>query len=168
MYNNWYMRSIIIIFALMHSFLFSYYKLKEEIIVPYFSISDDCSESICKYIDESQKSIEFAIYIVTDKQIMSSLLKASERGVQVRGIVEKRNAKPVQKLHKKKIIKLRGRKEGLMHHKFMIIDRKYLLTGSYNYTYSADNKNDENFLLIKDPYLISKYLQEFLRLWDHN
>ena len=111
--------------------------------------------------------MEFCSYILTDNKIKEALLKAKKRGIKVRGVVEKKNLnKQVKDLKKEKIVKIRGRKKGIMHHKFIIIDRSILITGSYNLTFSANNMNDENFVTIKDKSIISKYLQEFLRLWN--
>lgn len=159
------MNNLIVTLALLTSFFFSYHKHNEKISCK-FSVLHNCSEYIVNEIDNAKESIEFCIYIFTDKNISNALIKACERGVKVRGVIEKKNSnKLAEKLKNKKMVKLKG-SEGLMHHKFLIIDRRKLLTGSYNYTYSADNRNDENFLIIKDKSIVSKYYQEFLRLWD--
>lgn len=58
-----------------------------------------------------------------------------------------------------------------MHHKFVVIDfdkptaRVYL--GSYNFSISADRKNGENLLLIRDRRIAVAYLVEALRIFDH-
>lgn len=54
-----------------------------------------------------------------------------------------------------------------MHQKFAVIDRKVVLTGSYNWTVSADNYNSENLLLFRDAGpLAEEYRKEFFRLWE--
>jgi len=59
------------------------------------------------------------------------------------------------------------RDAGLMHQKFAVIDRKTVFTGSYNWTHSAENTNDENLLLFRDAGpLAEDYRQAFLRLWE--
>jgi phosphatidylserine/phosphatidylglycerophosphate/cardiolipin synthase-like enzyme len=58
-----------------------------------------------------------------------------------------------------------------MHHKFVVIDfdkptaRVYL--GSYNFSATADNKNGENLLLIRDRRVAVSYMVEALRIFDH-
>jgi hypothetical protein len=58
-----------------------------------------------------------------------------------------------------------------MHHKFVVIDfdkptaRVYM--GSYNFSPTADTKNGENLLLIKDRRIAVSYMIEALRLVDH-
>ncbi len=54
-----------------------------------------------------------------------------------------------------------------MHQKFAVIDRKVVLTGSYNWTASAENFNDENLLLFRDAGpLAEEFRKEFFRLWE--
>ncbi|GAJ21443.1 unnamed protein product, partial [marine sediment metagenome] len=52
-----------------------------------------------------------------------------------------------------------------MHHKFAIIDNRLLLTGSYNWTFSAYNRNDENLMIIDDPEIIEIFQNQFVNLW---
>ena len=53
-----------------------------------------------------------------------------------------------------------------MHHKFCIVDKEILLTGSYNWTKSAADRNQENLLVTEDPKMVKAYLNEFEKLWD--
>ena len=55
---------------------------------------------------------------------------------------------------------------GLMHHKVIIIDGEVVVTGSYNFTQSADEKNDENLLIIHDPQVAALFEQEFKVIYD--
>ena len=52
-----------------------------------------------------------------------------------------------------------------MHHKVFIIDNETVVTGSFNPTASAENKNDENIIIIKDKNIAGSFLKEFDRLW---
>jgi phosphatidylserine/phosphatidylglycerophosphate/cardiolipin synthase-like enzyme len=54
---------------------------------------------------------------------------------------------------------------GLMHHKALIIDRRIVVVGSYNFTASAEKYNDENLLVIRDPEIAAQFLQEFRRVF---
>ena len=54
-----------------------------------------------------------------------------------------------------------------MHHKFAIIDNRILLTGSYNWTFSANNRNDENLMVIDDPEIIEIFQNQFINLWSN-
>ena len=54
-----------------------------------------------------------------------------------------------------------------MHHKFAIIDNRILLTGSYNWTFSANHRNDENLMVIDDPEIIEIFQNQFVNLWTN-
>ena len=53
-----------------------------------------------------------------------------------------------------------------MHHKFAVIDSSVLITGSFNWTRSATEYNNENILVCNDVNAVKRYEQEFNRLWD--
>jgi phosphatidylserine/phosphatidylglycerophosphate/cardiolipin synthase-like enzyme len=54
----------------------------------------------------------------------------------------------------------------IFHHKFMIIDKRHLETGSFNYSAAAANRNAENVLVLRDvPELAGLYAREWDRLW---
>ena len=54
-----------------------------------------------------------------------------------------------------------------MHNKFAIIDNRILLTGSYNWTFSANHRNDENLMVIDDPEIIEIFQNQFVNLWTN-
>ena len=53
-----------------------------------------------------------------------------------------------------------------MHNKFAIIDSKYLINGSFNWTTQAVNYNQENILIIENKSLVNDYQKEFDKLWS--
>ena len=53
----------------------------------------------------------------------------------------------------------------ILHHKVIIIDERTVITGSYNFTGSAERDNDENLVIIDDPTLARVYLDEFQRVY---
>lgn len=53
---------------------------------------------------------------------------------------------------------------GTMHHKFVIIDESKLISGSYNWTYNAEYRNQENIITIENRELLESFLNEFERL----
>ena len=54
-----------------------------------------------------------------------------------------------------------------MHNKFAVIDNEIVITGSYNWTASAGERNDENLLVIDDNYIVERYQDQFNNLWDN-
>ena len=53
-----------------------------------------------------------------------------------------------------------------MHNKFVIIDDKLLLTGSFNWSFSAVNKNWENIMITGNPDIVNPYIDNFEQLWE--
>ena len=53
----------------------------------------------------------------------------------------------------------------LMHHKFAVIDGRYLINGSFNWTRQAVTGNNENVLITNDRNLVKEFMFEFNRLW---
>jgi phosphatidylserine/phosphatidylglycerophosphate/cardiolipin synthase-like enzyme len=54
-----------------------------------------------------------------------------------------------------------------MHHKFAIFDGELLLNGSYNWTRSAAEHNQENFTVTNDPAVVRRFAEAFARMWEH-
>ena len=54
-----------------------------------------------------------------------------------------------------------------MHNKFCVIDNKILITGSYNWTYYAENKNWENVLITDEQVVVNDYAKEFDEIKAH-
>ena len=137
----------------------------------YFSLSDNPQKEIIRNINQAEAFINIAMYIFTDKEIALPLIKARERGVKVRLYLDKdqvdyrysQSRFLVQKGIKTRI----SSNEYIMHNKFAIIDNRLLLTGSYNWTFSANNRNDENLLIIDDPEIIEIFQNQFINLWTN-
>ncbi len=137
----------------------------------YFSLSDNPQKAIIKNINQAEAFINIAMYIFTDKEIALSLVKARERGVKVRLYLDKdqvdyqysQSRFLVQKGIKTRI----SSNNYIMHNKFAIIDNRILLTGSYNWTFSANNRNDENLMVIDDPEIIEIFQNQFVNLWTN-
>ena len=53
---------------------------------------------------------------------------------------------------------------GLMHHKVFIIDESIVVFGSYNFSQNAEQRNDENLIIIHDPLIAGQFLLEFQRV----
>lgn len=56
-------------------------------------------------------------------------------------------------------------KEAHMHNKFVVIDDRYVINGSFNWTYGAVKKNNENLVIQDDPKLAAIFTKEYEKLW---
>jgi len=138
----------------------------------YFSPKGGCEEAVIDLINHSKNTIDVAIYSFTDRKIARALIKAHNRGVKIRVIIDYGNGKSrycVGPLLEKAGIPVRykrGSGGGLMHNKYAIYDKKILSTGSFNWTSNANKRNDENLVIIKnDSHLIELYQKNFNKLW---
>ncbi len=137
----------------------------------YFSLSDNPQKEIIKNINQAKAFINIAMYIFTDREIALPLIKARERGVKVRVYLDQDQVDykySQSRFLVQKGIKIRiSTNNYIMHNKFAIIDNRLLLTGSYNWTFSANNRNDENLLIIDDPEIIEIFQNQFVNLWTN-
>lgn len=137
----------------------------------YFSPEGHTQDRIIKAIDASNSSIDLAIYSFTALEIKSAFERAKQRGVKIRIIADRMQAKGshsvVQTLLDEGFnIKItHGIGRGIMHNKFCIFDKRLLFTGSYNWTLNAEENNYENAIFISDPETIAQYQKEFDRIW---
>ena len=135
----------------------------------YFSLYDNPQKEIIKNINQAEAFINIAMYIFTDREIAIPLIKAHERGVKVRLYLDQDQVD--YKYSQSRFLVQKGIKTRIssnnyiMHHKFAIIDNRLLLTGSYNWTFSANNRNDENLMVIDNPEIIEIFQNQFVNLW---
>ncbi|AWB10142.1 PLD-like domain-containing protein [Thermodesulfobium acidiphilum] len=124
--------------------------------------------------NSAKKKIDVAIYSFTQPEILKALTNAKKRGVEVRVIVDREQANnnvmkhAVNTLLIDKIPVKVNTHTGLMHLKMSIIDDSIATTGSYNYTKSATDTNDEMFVVIKDPAFAKKCEDYFNKMWNDN
>ena len=126
-----------------------------------------CSEILIAEIESAAGTLECAVYTFTLEPIAEALADAAARGVQVWVVIEKDQEAPkvTSILQQSGVFLRKDGNSDLMHHKFMVVDGNRVVTGSYNWTYSADNKHDENLQIIRSEGVASLYQEEFQRLW---
>lgn len=141
----------------------------------YFSASDDIEQVVTTEIAAATSQIDVAIYTFTSENIQNALLDAQGRGVAVRVIMDSGQATTLSD----QATVLRNLSDGgveartgdgfgggILHDKFIVVDLATVLTGSYNYTRSANDANDENLVVLADPNLARAYDDAFQEIWD--
>ncbi len=137
------------------------------IVENYFSPVDKVMNKLVTYVQGAQKSIRFMIFTYTDTDLANAMIARYQAGVDTEGVIEDRGASQgamVPLFCAKVPVKLDGNKY-TMHHKIIVIDESTVITGSFNFTKSADQENDDNVLVIHNAELAKQYLQEFDRVW---
>ncbi len=136
----------------------------------YFSPGDDCENAIVSCIRNAKHSIKICVFTISENVISEEIIAAMKKGVAVTIITDndKINDKgsDIRWLSDEGIRIRIDEASSHMHHKFCIVDKKTLLTGSYNWTKSAADRNQENLLVTEDPKMVKAYLNEYQKLWD--
>ena len=112
--------------------------------------------------------IDAALQQLNSTPIADALIEAHQRGIQVRVVTETDYMDEVEivRLQESEIPVIDDKDaDGLMHHKFIVIDERYVWTGSYNTTYNGAYKNNNNVILIDSVQLAYNFTQEFRELF---
>ena len=143
----------------------------EEIKV-FFSPKGGCAEAISNEIRNANSSIYVCMYYLTSKKLSKELINASWKGIEVKVVLDKsqlssKYSKAKQLFFAKIPVKI-DKKHRIMHNKYCIIDKKIVITGSYNWTKSAELDNAENIVIIKNRKVAEEYLEDFEKHWKHS
>jgi len=136
----------------------------------YFSPDDGVDSRLQHLLADAQSSIDFMAMTFTLNDLSNIIIADSKRGVQVRGLMEEENAltdngSDYNAFRQAGLNVLLDSNPGLMHHKVIIIDRQIVVSGSYNFSSSAEKRNDENLVVILDAYLAAQFENEFEDLY---
>jgi len=112
-------------------------------------------------------------YGFTSAPIAHALVEARNRGVEVKALLDKSNETAQYTgatfLQNAGIPVLIDAKHAIAHNKIMVIDSATVITGSFNFTKAAENKNAENLLILKEnPEVVRLYTQNFLAHAQHS
>jgi len=163
------------VFLLTLAYGFGRYHAVTAIIPPfqvYFSPHGGCTEAIIKQIDNAKSEILVQAYSFTSTAIAKSLLDAHTRNVRVEVILDKsqktQNYSSATFLANSRIPTFIDSNHAIAHNKVMIIDNNIVITGSFNFTKSAECKNAENLLIIKSDEIAKLYIENWKNHKDHS
>ena len=136
----------------------------------YFSPDDGVLNALVPLLNNAQESIYFLAYSFTSNDLGAIVRQKNEAGLIVEGVMDEEQVSSNQGteydpfmqagLH----VRLDGN-PGLMHHKVFVIDGKIVAFGSYNFSQSAEQRNDENLIIIYNEAIAQQFLLEFQRIW---
>ena len=137
----------------------------------YFSPEDGIAAHILTLLQSAQESIYFMAYSFTSNDIGNAIRQRAADGLTVSGVMDNDQINSSQGTEYDVFMQVglnvrRDGNAGLMHHKVIIIDRKIVITGSYNFSNSAETSNDENVVIIHNAEVAAQYLAEFQRVYD--
>lgn len=116
-----------------------------------FSPKGGTEQMLVNYINGAKHSVRLLAYNFTSQPIADALVSAKKRGVDVQVVLDKsvpteRNSK-LQDMLSAGIPSYIDRKHQIAHNKTIIVDERYVETGSFNYTSNAENNNGENAVI---------------------
>lgn len=131
-----------------------------------FTPGQDCTGVVVSSLESARRSVLVQAYSFTSAPIAQALVDAHKRGVDVRIILDK--SQRTERYSSAKFFLNFGiptwidDKVAIAHNKVMVIDETIVITGSFNFTKSAQEKNAENLLVLHDPELAAKYVANWL------
>lgn len=143
--------------------------LSGTLIETHFCPQERCEAFIDERITNAQTSVQFMIFTFTADPVGNALIAAHERGVSIEGVIEKRQMSEYSEHIRLREHNISVRADGnsaTMHHKVFIIDNRTVITGSYNPTKAASERNDENILIIDDTRIAQAFLREYSLVWN--
>lgn len=136
-----------------------------------FSPNGGGAALIIRAIGETKRSIRVQAYSFTNADIAKALVDASKRGVEVRAVLDK--SQETEKYTSATFLANAGIPVridddfAIAHSKVMILDEENVITGSFNFTKAAEERNGENVLVIRgNKELAVLYLQNWQWRWD--
>jgi phosphatidylserine/phosphatidylglycerophosphate/cardiolipin synthase-like enzyme len=155
----------------------------------------EIAKAIVRELDQARESVLVQAYFLTSNQIIDAIMNAHmRRGVEVQVILDYRKSQEILKDYEKSqkdyeksqetnkkpkepgILRLQKSEvpirldaiHEIAHNKVMVIDNCTVITGSFNFTETAEIHNAENLLIIKDPALARQYAANWKYHWDHS
>jgi phosphatidylserine/phosphatidylglycerophosphate/cardiolipin synthase-like enzyme len=158
------------------------FNINEIPIQVFFSPSDQVETNILRQLDNADYNLRFAIFTFTSDSLAEAIVNKKKEGLSIRGITDNNSDFPgkLKYMQDNGVDVIDHSPSSQLHHKYAIIDAEYVdsdpvvITGSHNWTWSANNINDESTLFIHDSDIAKLYSAEFnsryceLAPWDCN
>ena len=132
------------------------------------SLNDNPIKTSIELIDSAKYKVQAIVYKFEVRSLLDAIVRANKRGVKIQILVDGKEAKKknsLVKLAKEKGVKIRKWKQSKLHAKLLIIDEKTVITGSFNWTKAANDKNIEILIIEDKKAIVDNYLLLFTDLW---
>lgn len=135
----------------------------------YFSPDDGVANQLATLLSSAEESIYFLAFSFTSNDLGDIVRAKAEEGLDVHGVMDEEQINSNQgtefdPFRQAELDVLIDGIPGQMHHKLFIIDGKIVVLGSYNFSQSAETRNDENVLVVYNEDIAQEYLSEFQRV----
>ena len=135
-------------------------------IESYFTPGTECEDRIIAELARA-KTVDIAVYSITNPKIANAIIAAHRRGARVRIVTDRTMAghksSMIDELVAAGIPVRTNRRHKIEHNKFAVFDNRRMVTGSYNWTTAATKYNSENCIFLTHP--AQEYSKRFEVLW---
>ena len=145
--------------------------INETRIDVFFSPDDGVLSALIPLLDGAEQSIHFLAFSFTSNELGDIIRAKAGEGLIIAGVMDKEQISSNQgtefdPFQQAELDVLIDGIDGQMHHKLIIVDEKIVAFGSYNFSKSAEERNDENLLIIYDADIAKQFILEFGRVWE--
>lgn len=136
-----------------------------------FAPEDGCQAKLEDLLAAARHTIQFLAFSFTSDEISAAMLERAGEGVRVSGVIDASQARSNSGSEFERLqaagldVRLDGNPDN-MHHKVIIVDGETVVFGSYNFTRSAETRNDENLLVIHNPEIAALFQGEFQKIYE--
>jgi phosphatidylserine/phosphatidylglycerophosphate/cardiolipin synthase-like enzyme len=135
----------------------------------FFSPDDGVARRLIELLGQARSSLEVMAFAFTSEAIADAIVDRAEAGVRVRIVLDEDQAANLGSQYQRLVeagldVRLDGN-PNKMHHKVILVDGQVVVTGSYNFSRSAEEFNDENLVIVRDADVAAAYQEEFERVY---
>ena len=129
------------------------------------------AKNIVQAIDQAKQEVLVQAYGFTHNAIAQAVVRAHQRGAKVQVLLDAKSESTNQyvlTLFKEQGVTVRhDGAHAIAHNKVIVIDSQVVVTGSFNFTNSAETRNAENLLILSGVSLAQAYRENWLSHWAH-
>ena len=135
----------------------------------YFSPDDGVLNALASLLSGAEESIHFLAFSFTSNDLGAIVREKAEAGLTIAGVMDEEQISSNQGTEYDPFkqadldVRIDGN-AGQMHHKVFIVDEKIVVLGSYNFSQSAEEKNDENLIIVYNSLIAEQFMMEFKRV----
>ena len=140
-----------------------------QILVIFTSEDGALETAIIPFVLGAKSSVYFMAFSFTDYPLAAAMIQQWNNGVEVAGVFEAfgstTDAAELRTLFCADVPVRQDGNGGFLHHKVIVVDERYVITGSMNFSTNAEKSNDENVFIIDNSEIAQLYINEFERVW---
>jgi len=136
----------------------------------YFSPDDQVLTMLYNLLSEADESIYFLAFSFTSNELGEIVRTQADAGLEIRGVMDREQVASntgteYDPFRQAELDVREDGNDGQMHHKVFIVDEKIVVIGSYNFSRSAEERNDENTIIVYNEKIAEFFVEEFERVY---